>query len=178
MNQCSSKTEDMKSIGTHETYPQNQIVQSLTWTNNGLWDFYTDAASHLPLQSPLSRPMKAHRFRVKLMRPSIVKEYGYLFEFAFHPRSIRVPSAFHPRSIWEPKLSRPRAPNVCSAKFVFSGGTRMVRGWNKDLTFEGPMSYTVSMPVCPRLWPHVWGFHGPPLKDCITCCRRQLKLFS
>ena len=71
-------------------------------------------------------------FRVKLMGPSIVKKYGYLFESASHPRSIRVPSAFPPRTIRVPTAYRARAaPQV---GVLLSLGSQMVRGWYADGT--------------------------------------------
>ena len=108
------------------------------------------------------------------MGPSIVKKYGYLFESAFHPRSIRVPSAYHPRTnrvpsenpnlakhpFGGPRTGRPgarAAPQMgvllsLGSQMVrgwYADGTRMERGWNADLTFEGPMSYTL-IPVAPK----------------------------
>ena len=83
--------------------------------------------------------------------------------FAHHPRSIRVPSE-NPNLAEQPFGGRAcaRAPaNGCSAKLGSSDGTRMERGWyadgtrmeqgwNKDgtiknLTFEVPMSYTLTI---------------------------------
>ena len=67
-------------------------------------------------------------FRVKLMGPSIVKKYGYLFESAFHPRSIRRgPCA-------APQMGVLLSLGSQMVRGWYADGTRMERGWNADGT--------------------------------------------